>query len=313
MKVIKYSEKDKKDWDKFIENSKNSHFMFYRNFMEYHSDRFNDYSLLIRDNKERLIAVLPANLSKNTLYTHEGLTFGGLCLEKKTTTNQVYEIFILIIKYLKKKDFIHKFVYKRIPDFYTLYPSQEDLYALFLLDAKLIRRDISTTIDLENPLEFSKMRNRRINKARKFGLVIEEINSLFGFWEILKDTLYSQHNTRPAHSLSEIESLKKKFPKNIRCFVAKKDQEILAGTLVFETSNVVHTQYLANSEFGRKIGALDLIISTLIKNIFKKKRYFNFGISTYDKGKKLNNGLIFQKEGFGGRGFIHDFFEIKIS
>lgn len=281
--------------------------------MEYHSDRFNDYSLLIRDNKERLIAVLPANLSKNTLYTHEGLTFGGLCLEKKTTTNQVYEIFILIIKYLKKKDFIHKFVYKRIPDFYTLYPSQEDLYALFLLDAKLIRRDISTTIDLENPLEFSKMRNRRINKARKFGLVIEEINSLFGFWEILKDTLYSQHNTRPAHSLSEIESLKKKFPKNIRCFVAKKDQEILAGTLVFETSNVVHTQYLANSEFGRKIGALDLIISTLIKNIFKKKRYFNFGISTYDKGKKLNNGLIFQKEGFGGRGFIHDFFEIKIS
>ena len=111
MKAIKYSEKDKKDWDKFIENSKNSHFMFYRNFMEYHSDRFNDYSLLIRDNKERLIAVLPANLSKNTLYTHEGLTFGGLCLEKKTTTNQVYEIFILIIKYLKKKIlFINLFI-----------------------------------------------------------------------------------------------------------------------------------------------------------------------------------------------------------
>jgi hypothetical protein len=312
MKVIKYSKKDKNDWDEFIERSKNSHFMFYRNFMEYHSNRFCDYSLLIRDSKDKLIAVLPANLSKNTLYTHEGLSFGGLCLEKKTTTNQVYEILILIINYLKKKNIIQKFVYKRIPDFYTSYPSQEDLYSLFLLNAKLTRRDISTTIDLNNPLEFNKMRVRRVNKAKKFGLVIEEINSLVGFWEILKDTLYIQHNTRPAHSLSEIESLKKNFPKNIRCFVAKKDQEILAGTLVFETRNVAHTQYLANSEFGRKVGALDLIIFTLIKKIFKKKNYFNFGISTYEEGRKLNNGLILQKEGFGGRGFIHDFYEIKI-
>ena len=312
MKVIKYSENDKGVWDKFIQSSKNSHFMFYRNFMEYHSNRFSDYSLLIRDNKDRLIAVLPANLSKNTLYSHEGLTFGGLCLEKKTNADQVYEIFISIIKYLKKKGLVNRFVYKRIPDFYTSYPSQEDLYSLFLLNAKLLRRDISSTIDLKNPLEFSKMRLRRLNKAQKNSLVIEESKSLFGFWNILKDTLYTQHNTQPAHSLSEIESLKKKFPKNIRCFIAKNSQEILAGTLVFETKNVVHTQYLANSKLGREIGALDLIIFTLVKKIFKKKRYFNFGISTYDAGRKLNKGLILQKEGFGGRGFIHDFFEIKI-
>ena len=107
--------------------------------------------------------------------------------------------------------------------------------------------------------------------------------------------------------------LKKKFSNNIKCFVAKKNDQVLAGILIFETIDVAHTQYLANSKFGRTMGALDLIVFELVYKVYKSKKYFNFGISTENMGTKLNNGLIFQKEGFGGRGQVHEFYEIDIN
>ena len=71
--------------------------------------------------------------------------------------------------------------------------------------------------------------------------------------------------------LSEIKKLQSKFPNNIRCFVAKKENNIHAGVLIFETSTVAHTQYLATSDLGRNLGALDVIIFKLINSVFKKK------------------------------------------
>ena len=39
----------------------------------------------------------------------------------------------------------------------------------------------------------------------------------------------------------------------------------------------------------------------LIEDVFSAKRWFDFGISTEDDGRILNQGLIEQKEGFGAR------------
>ena len=69
---------------------------------------------------------------------------------------------------------------------------------------------------------------------------------------------------------------------------------------------------MANSEVGREIGALDLLLDYLIKNIYKDKKYFDFGISNEDAGRYLNTGLIAQKEGFGARAVVHDFYELEI-
>ena len=102
------------------------------------------------------------------------------------------------------------------------------------------------------------------------------------------------------------------FPKNIKLFVAKKDNKILAGTVIFEDETIVHTQYLANSDKGRELGALDLVIDRLINEVYKNKLYFDFGISNEDNGKYLNIGLINQKESFGARAVVHDFYELKI-
>ena len=94
------------------------------------------------------------------------------------------------------------------------------------------------------------------------------------FWELLTGVLESNHEAKPLHTLEEIKELANLFPKNIKLFLAKKDERVAAGALIYENQNIVHTQYLANSGEGREIGALDLLIDYLIKDIYKNKKYF---------------------------------------
>ena len=313
MKIIKYNSEHKSIWNEFIESSKNGHFMFKRDYMDYHSDRFSDYSLMFFDDKERLIAVLPANTANEKLYSHQGLTFGGLVITNKTTTKQVCEIFNYLVTYLKEESSLSDIIYKRIPDFYCVFPAQEDLYAINALDAQLVRRDVGSLIDLQTKYQYSKGRKWSINKAKKLPIeVFDESEDLSDFWCLLNEVLSVQHAVEPVHTLEEISSLRTKLPKNIKCFTARLDGKLLAGALIYETETVVHTQYLANSEEGRDLGALDYLIDHLLKEVYKDKRYFDFGISTEDNGKYLNEGLISQKEGFGARAVIQDFYRIKI-
>ena len=39
---------------------------------------------------------------------------------------------------------------------------------------------------------------------------------------------------------------------------------------------------------------------------------FDFGVSTEQRGSYLNEGLIFQKEGFGGRAICYDTYAIDL-
>lgn len=49
MKIEIYKSGLKAEWDGFVRNSKNGTFLFYRDFIEYHGDRFGDYSLMFYD------------------------------------------------------------------------------------------------------------------------------------------------------------------------------------------------------------------------------------------------------------------------
>jgi len=311
MKIIKYSKEYKDQWDNFVKQAKNSHFFFHRDYMEYHSDRFEDFSLLFFDKKDKLIALLPANIKDDTLYSHQGLTFGGFLVDYKMKTAIMLDIFAKLKEFLKEKG-IRKLIYKCIPYIYHKLPAEEDRYTLFINDAKLFRRDVTATIDLTNKIKYQEQRKRAIKKAIKNGLIVEKSKDFEQYWKILEKTLKDKHNSKPVHSVDEIIKLHNLFPENIKLFITKKDNEILAGTVIFENENIVHTQYLANSEKGRELGALDLVIDELINEVYKDKKYFDFGISNENNGRYLNIGLINQKEGFGARAVVHDFYELKI-
>ncbi len=304
--VKRYQKTDFDLWNKINEESKNGLFFFNRNFMEYHADRFVDHSLLIYK-KNKVIALLPANEREETIISHGGLTFGSLVLPYSTKAAEVLEIFDAIIFYYKNLGF-KKLLYKAIPSIFSRYPAEEDLYALFRNKAQLVRRDISTVIDLKNKIEPNENKKRLIKKCRNLQLEIKESQQFEQYWELLSAVL-KKHNTTPVHSVSEIKNLKEKFPQNIRLFTAEKDNTIYGGVLLFMFGNVVHTQYLASSAEGRQCGALDFL-TDFLTGYFHDQAYYSFGISTENNGQYLNEGLIMQKESLGGRGICLDTYEL---
>mgnify|MGYP002578565846 CR=1 FL=1 len=82
IEVKRYTDTDAELWNKFNAESKNSLFMFDRNYMDYHRDRFQDHSLMFYEN-EKLVAILPMSERENELVSHGGLTYGGFITDNK--------------------------------------------------------------------------------------------------------------------------------------------------------------------------------------------------------------------------------------
>ena len=197
--IRKYDIADRQEWDSFIGKSKNGTFLFKRGYMEYHNDRFEDYSLLVYDNK-KLRAVLPANVKDDILQSHGGLTYGGLISDGCMTTETAMEVFSEINKYLLEQG-IEKVVYKPTPWIYHTLPAEEDLYAIIqVCGAKLISREISSTVYLPNRPKFSQLRRRCVNKARRNGIIVRESNDIATFWNILNANLEGRYGVSPVHT-----------------------------------------------------------------------------------------------------------------
>ena len=143
----RYGISNKKEWDVFLGDSKNGVFLFARDYMDYHSDRFQDHSLMFYDKSDHLLATLPANLEGQTLSSHSGLTFGGMICGYDMTTATMLLIFDSLLEYMTQQG-MSELIYKAIPWIYHRVPAEEDLYALFRNGARLIRRDVASTISL---------------------------------------------------------------------------------------------------------------------------------------------------------------------
>lgn len=318
IQIQQYTSQQTEEWDVFVRESKNGTFLLERQFMDYHSDRFHDCSLMIYDD-DHLVALFPANIDFSTrvVYSHQGLTYGGMVMSTETTQSEVLQMMqALLLWYI---DYLQAttLVYKPIPYIYSACSAEEDLYALFRAGARLSARGVSSVVSLQNPLRMRKLRQRGARKAIDNDLYISHMTdndwaTLAAFWDILTNVLEQRHNVQPVHSLDEIKLLMTRFPQQIKLFTVCKDQHVVAGCLVFITTRVAHVQYIASSEEGRQTGALDLLFRHLINERFKQMDYLDFGISTEHGGAVLNEGLMFQKEGFGGRAVCYDSYTLEL-
>lgn len=305
-----YHPQDFTIWNAFISVAKNATFLFDRNFMDYHSDRFKDYSLMVFDG-DKLIAVVPANRVEDTVYSHQGLTYGGLILNNKAKLSAVISIFKNVLQFLNENS-IEKLIVKTIPTIYTDYFSDELEYCLFIVKAKLYRRDALSVLDLTNKIAIDSNRMEGVKRGIKNELVVKEETSFDLFWnEILVPNLATKHNAKPVHTLSEITKLKNLFPNNIRQFNVYKNEELLGGTTVFVNKKVVHSQYISGNVTKNVTGSLDFLHHHLIKEVFKEYHYHDFGICNEYDGRKINKGLLFWKESFGAKTVIQNFYEVE--
>lgn len=315
MIIKSYTSTKKKEWNTFIKQAKNATFLFEREFMDYHADRFTDYSLMVYDDKNKLVACLPANITdENIVYSHQGLTYGGFCFKKELKLPVQLEVIQKILQYLNQQG-VKKLLYKAFPRFYNELQTDEVEYAMFLLNANLYRRDTALAINYGNRINYSDAYRRQAKKAIKHNYEIKEVDSFDVFWEeILTPNLEERFGVKPVHSLEEISSLKSSFKDQIRLFVAiNKKEEIVAGCVIFETKIVAHAQYISGNEESKSLGALNLLFIDIIDKVFNDKKYFDFGIANENNGKALNQGLLAWKERMGGRAYSHDFYEIETS
>lgn len=313
VRIEKYSSEKEDIWNRFNKESKNSLFMFDRKYMDYHSDRFKDHSLMFYDD-DKLIAILPLSEHGEELKSHGGLTYGGFITDSKMKQHTMMDCFKTFISYAKENGF-SKVTYKCIPHIYHNQPAEEDRFALFANGAQLVTVDVSTYVNLSSPLKMPKGRKAQISRAKREGVVIEELSSLEDF-EVFIDlenaVLNERHEVSAVHTGAELKLLKDRLPENIHLFAAMKDSKMIAGTVVYEYDTVVHTQYMAADDEARTIGALDLAVATVIEKYRNTKKWLDFGISTEHGKICLNEGLCSQKEGFGGRTGVYEIWELKI-
>lgn len=308
--VERYAPDRQAEWDLFLQTAKNGTFLFHRDYMDYHRDRFTDRSLMVF-HRNKLAALLPANLNeRGDVVSHEGLTYGGLVVRREATLLEVAACLQALLQYLHRHE-ISRLLYKQIPSFYNVLPDGDISYLMFLLNARLYRRDCALAIPLCDRLPVQKRRKRQFDRAFRSNVTIVEEKTFASFWEqVLVPCLASRHRVAPVHTVDEITLLASRFPAQIRQFSTYCDGEILSGATIFETPHVAHAQYIASTEQGRKIGALDYLFSWLLDERYKNKRVFDFGISNENEGRTLNRGLLEWKEGFGARSHPHNFYEI---
>lgn len=307
LSVVRYSQQEKDAWNSFNASSKNPLFMFDRNYMDYHSERFADHSLMFYD-ENRLIALLPMNEAGEMLVSHGGLTYGGFITDAKMKQRTMNTCFDLLTSYAREKK-IGKILYKSIPHIYHTQPAEEDKYALFINGAKIEKVESSTVINLKQPIKMTKGRRAQISRARREGVVVHALmddSSFYDFICLENAVLAERHNTKAVHTGAELAMLHSRFPEHMHLYGAFYENALIAGVLIFEYEHVIHTQYMAANDLACSIGALDLTIDTIIEKYKESKKWLDFGISTEDAGHKLNEGLISQKEGFGGRTNVYE-------
>jgi hypothetical protein len=307
--VRPYAQADANVWDALVEHSRNGNLLHRRGYMDYHADRFVDRSLIVERNGEA-VAVFPANIRDNLVTSHGGLTYAGLISTQALRAESTLAVFEQIGNHYRALG-VESVIYKAVPHVFHAYPAEEDLYALHGLGARLTRRDLSSVIPLRETFHFTQGRRHAVDKARKASIRLQIGADPAAFHALLSEVL-GKHDTQPTHSLQELRMLQARFPRQIVLHEAYREDALLAGVLVYDFGRVVHTQYMAASEEGRRMDALSFLLAELIVGVYTDRVYFSFGISTEQEGRVLNGGLIAQKEYFGARAVVHDFYEWRL-
>lgn len=300
-------------WDELARSARQRSFLFERAYMEYHADRFQDASLLLL-RKGRPVALLPASRDGDRVVSHGGLTFGGLLSGPELTAVQAVAALEMAASFHAGAG-ASALVVKPVPHIYHVVPAEEELYALAQLGATLVRRDVSAGLRPGAAPGYSQERRRAVKRAERESLRLARSDRFGAFVELLTEILRDRHDAAPVHTAAELELLARRFPASISLHAATRDgdDQLLAGVVVYETETVAHCQYIGASDEGRELRAQDALFDHLIRDVYVGKRWFDFGTSMRPGDGSLDEGLMRNKEGFGGRAVLYDRYELALS
>lgn len=305
--IRRYQSDDASEWNAFLTRSKNATFLFHRDYLSYHAQRFQDHSLVIEREGE-IAALFVANEKEDRIESHGGLTYGGLILHQDARLVDVLQYFYHLLKYYSNG--FRLVTYKCLPAYFATRASNEDQYAMHVLQAKLLRRDTSSVFDRDRPTrsEHGRLVSQRRGESGEWKMI--ETPDPTQFWDtVLIPNLRDRYDASPVHTSEEMKMLMDYFPHEVHVFELH-HRELLAGAVVYQMPTVAHVQYISSSANGRHLRATDILILELM-NRFSKLPYFSLGTSNGEEGHRLNVGLVNWKEGFGARTWTHDIYEVS--
>lgn len=312
MVIRRYTPEYKELWDDFVGQSRCGTFLFKRDYMDYHSDRFADCSLMAFNRHGRLTAMLPAEIHGTTISSHRGLTYGGWITPVRhfngITMTDVFDAAIPVLRELGACEL----TYKPLPHIYQIMPAEEDLYALFMLGAQQTDCVLSSAIDLRNPAPMNGNKRHAVRFAASSGVTINENCDFTGFWDMLEECLRVRHNAVPVHSLSEITHLQSRFPDQIKLFTASLDDTPVGGAVMYLCDRVARVQYMASTEAGRKAKAPSALIHHLHEICREKYDYIDMGGSNDPDTGILDSSLLSFKSELGARGIAFPTYRLAL-
>tara|TARA_A100001015_G_scaffold221273_1_gene248970 strand:- start:1219 stop:2193 length:975 start_codon:yes stop_codon:yes gene_type:complete len=312
LKITKYNDSLFEEWEKFISESNNGTIFQKQAFLQYHINRkFVDGSLIIK-NKSTIVAVVPAAINDNILYSHPGSSYGGIVLSYNIDFKMLHEILKVIDEYCIAQRYKALFLINS-PSIYQKKSDQSLDYLLQWNGFKQTELYISHAVDMSKTSDIlsllAKRKRRYINNNQKLNsLTFEEKGYLKEFYDILV-TSKKKYNTTPTHSLDELIKLKDMFPKQIKLLVTRNDNKIIGGSLIFFTNdNVALVFYNTIIEKYREsqIAMLQLYKCMEIAKKYNL-RWIDFGVShTPEQENPLapKFSLIHFKEQFNAKGVL---------
>lgn len=309
--VVIYQDSRFEEWNSFIQKAANATFLFDRNFMEYHCDRFDDYSLMIYKESE-LLAVFPAHRIGDQVFSHSGLTYGGLCLNKHSDVLKHQRCLEAALQFFRSQG-ITKLSVKVLPEIYSVELVNQFKYIAFQLGGVLKGSEMNMSIDYRN-YSISKSKLKHLRKHRDYEIKIVESDGLEPFWQsVLEPLLVERYQAKPVHSLLEILKLQARFPEKIKQFSVYSDEELVGGITVFEFEEGVKSQYGAATSLGKEQRALDHLFVYLIKKYEDAgMRFFDMGVVTDSTELGYNRGLLQQKKELGCTTYLQDIIEFEL-
>ena len=108
MRAEPYEAAAAEEWDALVAAAPMGTLLHSRRFLGYHGDRFEDASILLRDDSDRLLGVLPAAIDpadRATVASHPGVTFGGIVHDGRLGGPAMMDALTLVAQHYAERGF----------------------------------------------------------------------------------------------------------------------------------------------------------------------------------------------------------------
>jgi len=297
LEIRRYSDDLKDVWDRFVATIKNRSFLFRRDYMDYHRDRFQDHSLLFQLGG-KLMACLPAHVAQGKLCSHQGLTFGGLLMCRDIRLGQLQAIASALRDHLRSEG-LSNLDYRPMPHPYHEIPAEEDIVALAAEGAALSDARAVPFVRAGHA-RLSRDRLRDLRDKSLADLLVRRSDDIRGFMRYCAEHRARRFNSTLVHSADEMVLLAARFPDNIQHYVIERAGEALAGTILYRHGNCAKVQYSAPASAAMEDGVMTHLYCKLLGDILPAGQWVDFGHS-HDFDGNFNSGVHQFKESLGAR------------